>query len=68
MMRAWWISASVERQRKPAPGDIERFARMLQRRTLRGTKHEQRHAQYVTNGLNGPRALARRRRQMGIQP
>jgi hypothetical protein len=69
MMRAWWISrpAFGDRQRKPAPGDIERFESIVHRRKLRRTEHEQKHAQYHKNGLNGPRALARRRRKMGIE-
>lgn len=34
------------------------------RRQLRAEKRCAKHAQYVENGLNGPRAVARRRRQM----
>jgi hypothetical protein len=56
-----------ERQRKPAPGDTERFVSMLQRRKLRRTDHEQKHAQYHKSGLNGPRAVARRLRKMGVE-
>jgi hypothetical protein len=59
---SWWRGPK-------APAVLVRTAeqmRTLQRRALRRAKHEAKHAEYRKNGLNGPRALARRRRKMGL--
>jgi hypothetical protein len=72
MMRAWWIehSATPERKLKNAsnikltPHDIERYARMYERRVRRAGRRQFLDQMYRKNGLNGPRAVARRCRQM----
>jgi hypothetical protein len=44
----------------------EKLTRSFQRRQVRDIKREERNKRYYVNGLNGPRAVARRRRQMGL--
>ena len=71
-MRAWWIEHSATPERKLqnarnvklALQDIERAQRAWERRANRALRHQGKHQQYHKNGLNGPRALARRRRQL----
>jgi hypothetical protein len=57
----------VNPRRKLLPEELASAARVLQRRAIRAAKHEAKHVQYHKNGLNGPRALARRRLQKGLR-
>jgi hypothetical protein len=60
-MRAWWIGHSAPRVTEATPEMIEHAANSLARRYGRQLQRDAKHQQYGRNGLNGPRAVARRR-------